>query len=227
MYNFENELVNYCKSDLELLRQGVVSFGELIKENCKGIDPFQVSCTAPSACNYIYRQLFMPPSSIGILPINGYCSLDRTSFPANQWLLWMEKRVRTENPAMKFKMYKSAALSNNENNKIGEQKIGPCRVDGLLLQRPAVEKGWVASAEKVYAAIIYEFFGCFYHGCYVCYPNRKEFNKKLGMTMEELQFTTFQERFRFLQKQVDEKLTHRTTDGPYFRIESCKNVWEC
>ena len=111
--------------------------------------------------------------------------------------------------------------------KLVSQKVGPCRVDGLLLQRPAVEKEWVASAENVYAAIIYEFFGCYYHVCYVCYPNRKEFNKKLWATMEELHFTIFQERFRFLQKQVDEKVTNRTTDGFYFRIERCEYVWEC
>ena len=36
--------------------------------SCQNIDPFQVACTAASACNYIYRQLFMPENSIEFLP---------------------------------------------------------------------------------------------------------------------------------------------------------------
>ena len=51
VYDFQQELMSYCQSDVTLLR----------------IDPFEVACTA-SACNYIYRQLFMPKDSIAILP---------------------------------------------------------------------------------------------------------------------------------------------------------------
>ena len=47
------------------------------------------------------------------------------------------------------------------------------------------------------------------------------------MTMEELHFTTFQERFHFLQSQIENKIRHKTTDGLNYVIESCENIWEC
>ena len=119
--------------------------------------------------------------------------------------------------------------SASKNDKeVREQKIGPCRVDSLMLKKErSDEQDWISDSKVVYRAIIYEFFGCYYHGCYKCYPNRKEFNKKMGMTMEELHFTTFQERFQFLQSQIENKVRHKTTDGLNYVIESCENIWEC
>ena len=49
----------------------------------------------------------------------------------------------------------------------------------------------------------------------------------MGMTIEELHFTTFQERFQFLQSQIENKVRHKTTDGLNYVIESCENIWEC
>ena len=64
VYDFQQELVSYCQSDVKLLKEGFLKFRTLIKKVCSGIDPFEVACTAASACNYIYRQLFMPKDSI-------------------------------------------------------------------------------------------------------------------------------------------------------------------
>ena len=49
----------------------------------------------------------------------------------------------------------------------------------------------------------------------------------MGMTIEELHFTTFQERFQFQQSQIANKVCHKTTDGLNYVIESCENIWEC
>ena len=45
--------------------------------------------------------------------------------------------------------------------------------------------------------------------------------------MEELHFTTFQERFQFLQSQIENKVRHKTTDGLNYVIESVENIREC
>ena len=42
-------------------------------------------------------------------------------------------------------------------------------------------------------ATICYFFGCYYHVCLKFFPNRKVFNKKLGMTMEELWLTSYKD----------------------------------
>ena len=49
--NFRQELIEYCRSDVTLLRKWVSEFRRLIRRSCQNIDPFQVACTADSACN--------------------------------------------------------------------------------------------------------------------------------------------------------------------------------
>ena len=66
VYNFSQELIKYCQSDVEFLHQGVVQFRILNNSFCSGIDPFKVACTAASACNYVYRQHFVPINAIVI-----------------------------------------------------------------------------------------------------------------------------------------------------------------
>ena len=52
-YNFEAELISYCKSDVKLLKEGFMEYRRLIQSICSGINPFEVACTAASACNFI------------------------------------------------------------------------------------------------------------------------------------------------------------------------------
>ena len=93
-YNLEAELISYCKSDVKLLKEGFMEYRRLIQSVCSGIDPFEVACTAASACNFIYQQLFLPKDSIAILPPNGYTGVELTSFPAALWLCLIEQTAR-------------------------------------------------------------------------------------------------------------------------------------
>ena len=95
-YDFESESVSYCQSDVKLLKEGFLEYRRLIQSICNGIDPFERACTAASACNYIYRQLFMPDDSIAILPNNGYTGSELTSFPAAIWVSWVEQTAFQE-----------------------------------------------------------------------------------------------------------------------------------
>ena len=63
-YNFREELLQYCRSDVELLRMGVCKFRQLIAESCFGVDVFKTACTAASACNYIYRRFLCLPTRL-------------------------------------------------------------------------------------------------------------------------------------------------------------------
>ena len=135
VYNFRQELIECCRSDVTLLREGVSElFRWLIKMSCQNINPFQVACTAASACNYIYRQLFMPENSIGVLPNNGYRCPDKTSFPACLWLEWVEGRQRkyAKEQRQSIEVFKSGIISNDK-AKEGEQRRCPCKLDGLLV----------------------------------------------------------------------------------------------
>ena len=50
-YDFEQELVSYCQSDGELLKEGFMEFRNLRNRLCNCIDFFDVAWTAASACN--------------------------------------------------------------------------------------------------------------------------------------------------------------------------------
>ena len=77
VYDFKKELVEYCDSYVKLLKNGFLEHRRLMMQICSDIDPFQVACTAASACNFIYRQLFMPEDSIAIIPVTGYSGREK------------------------------------------------------------------------------------------------------------------------------------------------------
>ena len=69
-FNFKDELISYCESDVELLAKGCLKFREIIID-ISSLDPFQVSITIASLCHKICRQLFMLPNSIAVIPETG------------------------------------------------------------------------------------------------------------------------------------------------------------
>ena len=191
-YNFVAELISYCKSDVKLLKEGFMEYRRLIQSVCSGIDPFEVACTAASACKFIYRQLFMPKDSIAILPQNGYTGVELTSFPAVLWLCWIEQTARDRigekwGDGTEIRLYKSGSALKKGRGR--EQTLGSLKVDGLLLHKTFNENSSVSSSQmkvppKIYHSKVLEFFGCYFHGCPSCYPERSEINiKRSGITI--------------------------------------------
>ena len=43
----------------------------------------------------------MPPASIAILSSNGCRSMEKNSFPANQWLIWIERTEKEKTRILK------------------------------------------------------------------------------------------------------------------------------
>ena len=160
-YDFNQELRTYCLADAHVLKLGIISFRSYIY-SLTSVDPFSVAVTAASACNYIYRARFMPTNSIGILPSGGrYLSHDKQSQCALAWLRWIEStRGRGQ-------MFRSGSSTG------GEKKFGNYKVDGCYI-----------SADSQHVEV-FEFFGCFYHGCNKCYE-KILWNPLLKKTMGEL-----------------------------------------
>lgn len=69
-YDIDKECVEYCKSDVLVLREGCARFRQLFLElSDQHVDPFNYM-TIASVCMAIYRTLFMPEATIGILGSN-------------------------------------------------------------------------------------------------------------------------------------------------------------
>ena len=158
-YDFNMEMGIYCRSDVLILKHRVLKFRSLMKTLTQ-VDPFAVATTSASACNYIFRKNFLIENTIAIIPKTGYNINHKQSCDALCWLQYIESRQG-------IKMERSAGFNK------GEKKIGPYRVDGYFYDT------------NTGITEVFEFFGCYFHGCQKCYSTTTK-NTKLNKTMGEL-----------------------------------------
>ncbi|XP_035802218.2 uncharacterized protein LOC118470010 [Amphiprion ocellaris] len=138
-FNFREEAVRYCKNDVDILSRACVRFREQFLGET-GVDPFG-SITIASACMRVFLTKFLQPNTLAIpCPYEYRGQCKRFSEPSIQWLEWvMHKR----------KIFIQHALN------LGEKQIGSFFVDGY--------------AEVDGVKCVWEFHGCFYHGCPSCF----------------------------------------------------------
>ncbi|XP_031348773.1 uncharacterized protein LOC116174886 [Photinus pyralis] len=141
VFNFKEELIEYCVSDVDILAQSCLKFRQLmIKEG--NVCPFTESVTLPGACNKIFRRGFMTPNTIGLIPKGGYRHCDNQSKIATRWLLIEECKRQVD-------IVHSA--------KQKEARVAGVKVDGFCVETNEV----------------YEFYGCYYHGCPKCFKHAR------------------------------------------------------
>ena len=169
-FDFQKELLRYCRSDVDILRKCCLRFRSLFmdltkKDNVKGIDPFQNCITIASACNLVFRRNYLENETIAIIPPHGYRPADNQSVMAYQWLYFMANE-------------KNINIQHGRN--IGEKHIGPYKVDGYY----ATEEG---------GNVVLEFNGCFWHGCPACFA-RNTINPVTQSTMADLYSQTMEKK---------------------------------
>lgn len=172
-FNFQGELLRYCRSDVDILRKCCLKFRSLFmsltrKEDSDGIDPFAKCITIASACNLVFRALFLEHESIGIIPPHGYRPEEKQSAIAYQWMSYLAHRDNID-------------IQHGRNK--GEKQIGPYKVDGFY--------------ERNGQQFILEFNGCFWHGCPKCY-SKSTVNPVVEVSMAELYARTL-EKQKFLE----------------------------
>ena len=179
VFDFQKELVAYCSSDVRLLKQGCLTFKRMF-EDLTGFNPFD-HVTIASACNRDLRMNRMIPNSIASEPagpkgwrINNI----NQSIPALEWLTWCDHQLHqralqdlTPNDLPTSTHPKPQYIQHVGNQ--GEYKIPGTdfHVDGYCRNTHTV----------------YEFQGCFTHGCPTCYPHRYEKHpRNYDLTMQDL-----------------------------------------
>ena len=159
VFNFQKELVDYCKSDVRLLKQGCLTFKRLF-ETLTGFKPFE-HITIASACNRDLRMKRMIPNSIASEPLRGWRNSINQSRVVLEWLTWCAQ----------------------ENNIQHVGNAGEVRIPAI-----GFVDGYCHDTRTVY-----EFQGCFTHGCPTCYPNRHETHvRHFDRTMQDVYETTQQ-----------------------------------
>ena len=150
-FNFKEELIAYCKSDVNLLKQGCQAFQREFKSEA-GFNPMEKAYTIASACNLYWRKCNLLPKTIAVEPIRGWRGAQvNQSLKALQWLYFMEAQIPKQGASCdRIKHVRNG----------GEQSIRTANniyfVDGL------------DDTTKT----VYEFHGCLFHGCPNCYPVR-------------------------------------------------------
>lgn len=172
IFNFKEEILKYCRADVSILRQACLSFRKIFVQT-GNVCPFSEACTIASACNLLYRKNYLKPNTIGIIPPGGYRLADKQSDKALKWLLFQE----IKNGGIK--------IQNSRRGREVRLDIG-FLVDGYYEDSETGEK------------IVYQFYGCWFHGCEKCFPNNrdKEIHKGQSMATRYERTTTISTKIR-------------------------------
>lgn len=106
IFNFHEEILSYCRSDVSILRQATLKFRQLFII-IGGVAPLE-SVTIAGACMALFRTSFLQANQIGIIPHNGYRGRDKQSLEALKWLKYEEKtraiKIRTSEHGFEVKV---------------------------------------------------------------------------------------------------------------------------
>lgn len=89
-FNFQEELLAYCESDVKLLKEGCLKFVREFKD-IAGFNPLIQSVTIASVCNYFWRKEKLEENLIALEPLGGwYGNHINQSTIALEWLYYQD-----------------------------------------------------------------------------------------------------------------------------------------
>ena len=177
-FNFKEELISYCQSDVRLLKLGCQAFQQEFKREA-GFNPMETCFTIASACNLYWRKCHLQPKTIAVEPVRGWRGANTNqSVKALQWLYFQEHLLPKQGASA--------------------DRIRHVRNGGEQTVRTSTNIYFVDGYDTS-TNTIYEFHGCLFHGCTSCYPVR---NIKLycspDRTVQELYNATEAKRMALL-----------------------------
>ena len=198
VFDFQKELVAFCESDVRLLKEGCLTFKRLFEAKA-GFNPFE-HITIASACNRDLRMNRMIPNSIPSEPVYGWRNRINQSRVALEWLTWCDHQQRQQAQeqltpedledhdlmAHAFPNHPHPSLCHyvQHAGNAGEYRV------------PIV--GFFVGGYCQDTNTVYEFHGCYWHGCPQCYPIWDEKHLRLrDRTMHDVYEKT-QQRMKLL-----------------------------
>ena len=166
-FNFQHELKEYCKSDVDILQEGCEKFCEEF-ESKAGFNPFAECATIASACNRYWRKHHLEDKTIAVEPPQG----------------WRGARVNQSWVALQWLHYQDHQLPNNS---AGIPRIKHVRNGGE--QKVRTEKGEeYVDGYDARSNTVYEFMGCLWHGCPTCCKHQRwrQYGANPDRSLEEL-----------------------------------------
>ena len=90
VFNFREEIVKYCRSDVDILRQCCMEFREMLRDNT-GIDPFEKCLTIASYCHEVYRTNYLKKDTIAVFERERELKMKQSNM-AVKWLSYEMER---------------------------------------------------------------------------------------------------------------------------------------
>ena len=153
-YDFKKELLEYCQSDVDILKKGCEAFVRQFSQEAH-FNPFEKCATIASACNLYWRRSIQedtPAAKIAVRPLRGWhgATINQSNV-ALQWLAYEESLLPLGGDGDQIKHARNG----------GEKKVMTSKGQEFV-------DGWCKNGK-----IVFEFLGCLWHGCLTCYPHRR------------------------------------------------------
>ena len=148
IFDFQKEMYKYCAQDVTILRVCCVDFRKTFLSET-GVDPF-CYCTIAAAVMAVYRSKYLKQKTIGIIPKNLYRDGNKPfSKSSIEWLEFIASQTNTKI---------LHAVHGGEKAIVDEELGKTYYVDGFCEETRTV----------------YEFYGCVYHGCPLCFDGTND-----------------------------------------------------
>ena len=138
VFDFQEEILKYCRSDVDILAQCCKLYREMFRmatdttHDDTGLNPFDSATTIAAYCMQVYRTKFLKKDTIALLPQHQQLKR-KQSHEALQWLSYTADKERIR-------------MQHHRNG--GEKRVGRYSLDGYC--------------EETHTA--YEYQGCYWHG---------------------------------------------------------------
>ena len=138
VFDFQQEILKYCRSDVDILAECCKLYREMFKlatdttNDETGLDPFDSATTIAAYCMQVYRTKFLQKDTIALLPQHQVLKR-KQSHEALQWLSYTAEK-------------EGIRMQHDRNG--GEKRVGRYSLDGYC--------------EETHTA--YEYQGCYWHG---------------------------------------------------------------
>ena len=148
IFDFQKEMYTYCAQDVTILRLCCVDFRKTFLSETS-LDPF-CYCTIAASVMAVYRSKYLKEKTIGIIPKNLYRDSNKPfSKSSIEWLEFIAAQTNT----------KILHACNGGEKVIVDEELGKkYYVDGFCEE----------------TGIVYEFHGCVYHGCPLCFDQTND-----------------------------------------------------
>ena len=90
VFNLKKERWTYCDNDVFICAKAIMEFRDLVLQKTN-VDPLLRAMTIASTTSVVYRQNFLPPNTIGLIPPGGYRANKPQSDTAFIWLKYVSE----------------------------------------------------------------------------------------------------------------------------------------